>query len=343
MAHVQKLTAGAMGGLANHCERKSDKHKNKMIDPQKTHLNYALDNNEKPLEYFKKRIGEVRINQRRDDIKVAASWVVTQPRGIKPEESRKFFETAHNFLEQKYGKKNVIWSKVHMDESTPHLHFCFMPITPDKKHEGEEKLCAKDVLNRSELQRFHGELSAEMEKVFGRDIGIETGNTEKNLEIEKLKLKTGINNIAEEYNTKKQQLDKMLATRKTFGEGRTLAKKLADNATKTLIGDKRILEPGLLQEAIDYAWNSGGKDNEIVRLGDKLKTATAAARAAEERAQKAEAQRDHLSREASTLRSRAYDAKRETEQLQKVVAVVGKIAPDVLREAEQNRGRGFER
>ena len=352
MAHVEKLTAGAMNGLDRHCSRKNNNYKNKMIDPEKTHLNYALDNNENPLEYFKQRMGEVRINQRRDDIKVAASWVVTQPRDVTPKESRKFFEAVHNFLAEKYGEKNIIWSRVHMDESTPHLHFCFMPVTPDKKHEGQEKLCAKDVLNRADLQRFHGELSAAVARVFGRDIGIETGKTEKNLPLETLKVKTAIDAVAGELDTKKKELDAVIANRKTFVDGRKLAQKMHDEHKLGLVGKNAKIDADLLQQAIDYIWNSGGKDDEIVRLGDELKATKTAARAAEELAQKTEQQRAFLSQESSEERTKRIKAEREkdgaekeTTRLEKIVAAVEEIAPDVHKKAidrvrDRDRGRG---
>lgn len=345
MAHVQKLTAGAMGGLENHCTRKSDKHKNTLIDPKKTPLNYALDNNEKPLEYFKQRIGEVRINQRRDDIKVAASWVITQPRGIQPEESKQFFETAHNFLAQKYGEKNVIWSRVHMDESTPHLHFCFVPVTPDKKHNGEEKLCAKDVLNRGELQKFHGELSAEMKRVFGRDVGIETGQTEKNVELEKLKLKKGIDEIAKEYTEKKQQLDKMMATRKSVIDGRKLAKELSENHEASYLNKNNlIIKRDLLQKAMDYILHSGGKDADIAKLKGQI----------EDLKTEVETNKKYLSIQSESLKQlsgyqqRCNTVEREVKEQKKIIEIVEKIAPGILKKAaehlaEQKRGRGFGR
>lgn len=338
MAHVEKLTAGAMNGLDRHCSRKNSNYKNKMIDQEKTHLNYALDSNETPLEYFTKRMGEIRINQRRDDIKVAASWVVTQPRDVTPNESRKFFEAVHNVLVEKYGEKNVIWSRVHMDESTPHLHFCFMPVMPDKKHEGQEKLCAKDVLNRADLQRFHGELSAAMARVFGRDIGIETGKTEKNLPLEKLKVKTALDESTAELNTIKKDLDTAIKNKLSFVDGRKLGVRLEKEAKQVMLGTDRRISAELYDELVKYTWNSGAKDEEIANLGKRLETATSAARNAEERAQKAEAQRAHMSRDNSDLHSKSFDAERKAERLEKVVAAVEKIAPDVLRAAEQDRG-----
>lgn len=343
MAHVQKLTAGAIGGLSTHCERKTENHKNKLIDPEKTHLNYALDNNKNPLEYFQKRMGEVRVNQRRDDIKVAASWVVTQPRDVAPDESRKFFEAVHHFLSEKYGTKNILWSRVHMDESTPHIHFCFMPVTPDKKHDGKEKLCAKDVLKRSDLQRFHGELSSAMTHVFAREIGIETGKTEKNIPLEKLKVKTALDEYSAELNAIKKDLDTVIKNKLSFVDGRKLGVRLEKEAKQGMFGTDRRISEDLYEKLVKYIWNSGAKDEEISNLGKRLETVTTAAKEAEERAQKVEAQRGHISCDNSELRSKRFEAERKTERLEKIVAAVEKIAPDVLKQATaqvRDHGRG---
>ena len=44
---------------------------------------------------------------------------------------------------------------VHNDEGgQPHMHFLFIPATSDQKH-GGEKICANDVLNKTELRNFH--------------------------------------------------------------------------------------------------------------------------------------------------------------------------------------------
>src|SRR5699024_12409019 len=56
-----------------------------------------------------------------------------------------------------YGEENVLAGVVHNDETTPHMHFAFMPVTKDAKRE-REKVAAKEVLNRNELKSFHQEL-----------------------------------------------------------------------------------------------------------------------------------------------------------------------------------------
>src|SRR5699024_4872032 len=75
-----------------------------------------------------------------------------------PEGSQKqFFEETYDFLSERYGEENVIAGVVHNDETTPHMHFAFMPVTYDEKRE-REKVSAKEVLNRNELKSFHLDL-----------------------------------------------------------------------------------------------------------------------------------------------------------------------------------------
>ncbi|MQK60954.1 plasmid recombination enzyme, partial [Escherichia coli] len=48
-----------------------------------------------------------------------------------PADTKRFFEHAKEFLEQEYGKDNLLYATVHMDEKTPHMHFGIVPITKD--------------------------------------------------------------------------------------------------------------------------------------------------------------------------------------------------------------------
>lgn len=74
-----------------------------------------------------------------------------------------------------------------MDETTPHMHYAFIPVVEDKKN-GGYKLSAKEAITRKDLQTFHKDLSNHMERVFGRDIGILNEATkEGNKSIEELK------------------------------------------------------------------------------------------------------------------------------------------------------------
>jgi hypothetical protein len=80
-----------------------------------------------------------------------------------PEEQREFFERAVTFMCGEVGIANIISAVVHMDETTPHMHLSFCPITEDKKN-GGMKLCAKDILGNSKdlskwQTRYHAFMS----------------------------------------------------------------------------------------------------------------------------------------------------------------------------------------
>lgn len=193
MAHIGKYTRGQIGGLTRHFERYKKengdyiKFGNQEIDTEKTRLNYNLADEKNQLEFIKERTSEVRCLNRKD-VNLMCDWVVTLPEKIKgAEDQEKFFQETYNFLENEYGKENVISSFVHLDETTPHMHFAFIPVVTDKKR-GDLKVSAKELITRKHLQEFHPKLEIHMEKVFGRDIGILNEATkEGNRSVDELK------------------------------------------------------------------------------------------------------------------------------------------------------------
>lgn len=168
MAHAAKYAASATGHMLSHYDR-SKSHLGENIDPERTNLNYNLAPHREggQLEFIHKRMAEVRC-LKRADVNVLCDWVVTLPKykpfrtdiHITPNKEaveRLFFERVYQFLCNRYGEKNVVSAFVHRDETTPHIHFAFLPITADKKH-GGEKLSAKEVITRQDLKTFHRDL-----------------------------------------------------------------------------------------------------------------------------------------------------------------------------------------
>ncbi|AGC39301.1 mob protein [Bacillus thuringiensis] len=167
MAHVQKYTKGNVQGLSIHWDRKTENHSNQGIDNEQSHLNYDLCEKEgDTLSRMNDRLSEVHCLSRKD-VKVCADWVVTLPenlKGISEKEQREFFEKTYEFLTNRYdGEKNVLSANVHMDETTPHMHFAFMPVVWDEKKQ-REKVSAKEVLTRKELKTFHQDLDEFLKK-----------------------------------------------------------------------------------------------------------------------------------------------------------------------------------
>ena len=169
MAHYAKYTKGSAGSLTRHYERAKNsrgeyiKFGNEGIDTSRTHLNYNLAPHQQgQLDFIKDRLNDVYC-LKRDDVKVMCSWVVTVPKTVPEEYQREFFERVYSFLEDRYGKQNVVSAYVHNDETTPHLHFAFIPVVFDEK-KGREKVSAKECVTRADLQMFHTDLQAEMER-----------------------------------------------------------------------------------------------------------------------------------------------------------------------------------
>lgn len=205
MANMQKYTRNALGHMLKHYAREKDqngeyiKFGNANIDEYFTQDNYNLANREDDLsdyEFIKKRTEELNCLKRKD-VNVMATWVVTIPQkyvnaigtydffsDVEEDTYRyKFFKETYNFLENKYGKNNVVGGFVHLDETTPHMHFAFIPTVWDNKKQ-KLKVSAKECLNKKALQKFHPELNAYLNKALKKelkelgleDIGVITNN-----------------------------------------------------------------------------------------------------------------------------------------------------------------------
>lgn len=200
MAHYAKYTKGSAGSLTRHYERAKNsrgeylKFKNEEIDPTRTYLNYNLAPHQQgQLDFIKERLENVHC-LKRDDVKVMCSWVVTVPKTVPEEHQREFFQEVYKHLEGRYGKQNVISAYVHMDETTPHMHFAFVPVVYDRK-KNREKVSAKECVTRADLKEFHTDLQAVIDqwkehKQYEFECDILNGATDSgNLTVQGLKAK----------------------------------------------------------------------------------------------------------------------------------------------------------
>jgi Plasmid recombination enzyme len=241
VAHVQKYTKGNVQGLSNHWERKTEKHSNLDIDKERSDSNYDLCQKEgDTLSRMQQRLHEVHCLNRKD-VKVCADWVVTLPESLKggsKQEQREFFEKTYEFLANRYGgEKNVLSANVHMDETTPHMHFAFMPIVWDEKKQ-REKVCANDVLTRKELKTFHQDLDKFLKREIPH-IYKEGILNDKTIGVDTVKdLKKHSEEIQKQ---KEQQKADATAEMKVFKEPKQVLKKIEASAKKTMFGDKVTL------------------------------------------------------------------------------------------------------
>lgn len=155
---VSKVKTGTnTTGIQKHVQRENNNYENEDIDHSKTYLNYDLINASK--QNFNNLIDE-KIEQnytgkrkiRTDAIKHIDGLITSDNDFFdnqRPEDTKQFFEYAKEFLEQEYGKDNLLYATVHMDEKTPHMHYGVVPITDDGR------LSAKEVVgNKKALTAF---------------------------------------------------------------------------------------------------------------------------------------------------------------------------------------------
>ena len=93
---------------------------------------------------------------------------------ITAEQQKQFFADCTDFFSERYGKENVVSAVVHLDESTPHLHFNLMPVT-------DGRLCAKVLFDRTALRDLQTDFYEAVGKKYGLERGKE-GSTAKHLD-----------------------------------------------------------------------------------------------------------------------------------------------------------------
>lgn len=139
-----KHKGGASKALSAHHERTKEEYaSNPDIDKSRIAQNYHLVTPRWSYEQeIRHRISMAGCRVRRDSVKFVETLITTSPEFAKAHESEmpEYFARAFDFLKERVGEENIISAVVHMDEKTPHLHLCFVPLTKDGR------LSAKEIL-----------------------------------------------------------------------------------------------------------------------------------------------------------------------------------------------------
>ena len=186
---MEKYKRGDIVGIERENERDENykSTKNPQIDKSRTHLNYhTLPYEKKYLSFIDERIKELAPKRKiKDDAVLITSFILGSDKeffdGISPEVQKQFFDDCTEFFAERHGKENVVSAVVHLDESTPHLHFNLMPVA-------DGRLCAKELFDRSALR----ELQTDFYEVVGKKYGLKRGkegSTAKHLDTVAFKAK----------------------------------------------------------------------------------------------------------------------------------------------------------
>ena len=154
-----KHKGGASKALSAHHERTKEIYaSNPDIDKNRTIQNYHLVTPHWSYEQeIRHRLRMAGCRVRKDSVKFVDTLVTVSPGFAKAHESEmpEYFNRAFDFLKERVGEENIISAVVHMDEKTPHLHLCFVPLTKDKR------LSAKEILgNKKAMIRWQDDFYA---------------------------------------------------------------------------------------------------------------------------------------------------------------------------------------
>ena len=208
MAHVTHYHRGSVAEILHHNSR-TENYSNRDIDASRSKYNYSLSGHEDDFSYYTQRLSEVHC-MKRANVCTLSSWVVTLPAGVPQDQQKLFFSETVNFMKARYGAENCISADVHYDETTPHLHFTFIPVVFDEKKQ-REKVSRKELFTLKELYSFHEDLEKHLQEKLGKNIKIRTGNTEKNISVRELKQKTA-QNCTEIIENAKREAGAILST-----------------------------------------------------------------------------------------------------------------------------------
>ena len=143
--------------IESHNERTKEKYaSNPDIDTSRSHLNFHLVSPERKYRAeAEKQIAAAGCRTRSDSVRVVEALVTASPeffKGKKKGEVKAYFQEALDFIQQHQDPKTIISAVVHMDEKTPHMHLCFVPLTEDKR------LSAKEIVgNKKKLTWWQDE------------------------------------------------------------------------------------------------------------------------------------------------------------------------------------------
>ena len=161
-----KYKGPEIGHIESHNERTKEKYaSNPDIDTSRSHLNFHLVFPERKYRAeAEKQIAEAGCRTRSDSVRVVEALVTASPeffRGKKKAEIKAYFQETLDFIQQHQNPRTIISAVVHMDEKTPHMHLCFVPLTEDKR------LSAKEIVgNKKKLTWWQDEFWKHMVKKY---------------------------------------------------------------------------------------------------------------------------------------------------------------------------------
>ena len=225
--------------------------------------------------------------------------------------TKAYFQTALDFISERVGKQNILSAVVHMDERTPHMHLCFVPITPDNK------LSAKAILgNQKSLSEWQ---TAYHERMSSRWNQLERGQS--SMETKRKHVPTWLYKLGGRLDKQYEEIVSALSDINAFNAGKKRDKALDLLSAWLPDVEKFSKEIGKQQAYIDSLKERIGQESDYAgRMRD------------EKYEQELKVQKAN---------QKIFELQRTNEQMGRLLS---KIPPEVLEELQKNhRSRAKER
>lgn len=191
ICRIAKIKSSGVTGIQIHDRREMGvSHTNEDIDWSRTNENIdLLDQKEKFRTAVKNRIDELNLKRApRKDATVMVQCLITSDKAffekMNKEEQVEFFKKSYDFIKDRYGKENMVSATIHFDESTPHMHVNFVPVTEDGR------LSARDLFSPKQLRELQDDFNKYInDKGYDLDRG-KKDSKRKHLKVEEYKLET---------------------------------------------------------------------------------------------------------------------------------------------------------
>ena len=161
-----KYKGPEISNIEAHNERTKEEYaSNPNVDTSRIHLNFHLVTPQRKYRAeAEKQIAEAGCRTRSDSVRVVEALVTASPeffKGKKKGEIKAYFQEVLDFIREHQDPKTIISAVVHMDEKTPHMHLCFVPLTADKR------LSAKEIVgNKKKLTQWQDRFWEHMVKKY---------------------------------------------------------------------------------------------------------------------------------------------------------------------------------
>jgi len=206
-----------LAGLYKHNERKNTNYSNQDINKDNFCNNYSIKKLYTTYTRALKKLQEENNLEGRiiKTTNVVCEFIITSDKdffeSIGIEETKRYFETAYSFVANynNLGEKYILSAKVHMDESTPHMHLVFVPVVHVKDKQGnniEKIACSEYWRGKDSYRRLQDNFYT---SITNAGFNLERGKSSEreHLSIEKFKELTEYENI--KFETEKEPIKEL--------------------------------------------------------------------------------------------------------------------------------------